>query len=236
MWLLALLGAAAGVATTLSGIGGAVLAQAAAAALLGARDGLAVSAVALLVGSVHRAWLFRRHVDGPATRRIGVGLVVGGLVGAPLAARAPEPVLAVAVLAVAVAAGASAVTRATVRLAPHTVGIAGLAIGVIGAAAGGAALLVAPALLALGLRGDRYVGTGAAVATVFNLARLAGYAVTSLYRPSLAMPIALLTVAGLAGNVIGLALRRRLPIRAVEAIELAAPIGASALALVAVIT
>lgn len=110
--------------------------------------------------------------------------------------------------------------------------VAGWIIGLIGASAGGAALLIAPALQAAGLRGDRYAGTGAACAAIFNGSRCIGYAAAGLYARSQLGSTAALATACVIGNLLGVAMRRRMDERAVHAIEVLAPLAAIAMSLV----
>ena len=58
------LGLLAGVLTTVSGMGGGLLVVFVLSWALGPKAALVVSTAALLVGNVHRAWLYRASVDG----------------------------------------------------------------------------------------------------------------------------------------------------------------------------
>jgi uncharacterized membrane protein YfcA len=225
------IGLAAGALTTVAGVGGALVALAATSLLLPARVALAVTAAALLVGSLHRAWVYRRQVAWPLTARMGVGLVAGALLGAALVPRLPEAALRGALIAVAAVAVASAWSGRTLPLSPRLAVSSGLAIGAIGASAGGAALLIAPVLQAAGLRGERYAGSGAVCAAIFNASRCAGYLVAGLYAGAPPDATALLAAACVAGNFTGVGLRRWMGPRAVHAVELGAPLAAIALAL-----
>lgn len=230
---LAAIGTCAGALTTVSGVGGALIALAATSLVIAPRDALAVTAAALLAGSIHRAWAYRREVEAGLAVRLGLGSVAGALAGAQLVRRLPEPVLRAVLVAVAGLAIGAAVTGIVVRMAPRAMIAAGVAIGIVGASSGGAALLIAPVLQAVGLRGARYLGTAAAIAVIFNAARVAAYLEAALYDRSMIGDVAVLAAACVAGNVIGAHARGRIPAHAVRAIELGAPVVALVVALVA---
>lgn len=228
MFFLALLaiGLSAGALTTLCGVGGALIAVSATSLLVSARQALAISAAALLAGSLHRTWVYRAAIDRPVARRLGAGLLTGALLGAMVARHLPEPVLRAALIAISAAALLAAALPARRRPAPRWLAASGLLIGVLGASAGGAALLIAPILQAAGLRADRYAATGAAAATLFNASRCAGYAFTGFYDVSNRLQlagIAVLAVACIAGNIVGARLRNACSPGLLRLLELAAP-------------
>src|SRR5688500_17574585 len=88
-----MLGLAAGALTTVSGMGGGLLVVFVLSLVIGPKAALVVSAAALLVGNVHRGWLYRADVDRDVVRRMLIGLVPGTLLGAWLAAGLPDNVL-----------------------------------------------------------------------------------------------------------------------------------------------
>jgi len=229
---LAAIGVAAGFSTTISGVGGALIALAATSLLMPSRAALAVTSAALLIGSVHRVWIYRRDIAAGLALRLGGGIVAGALAGAPLVTRLPELALRVALVVVSALAIAAALAELVVRLSPRAMIASGFAIGVIGASAGGAALLIGPVLQAVGARGVRYIATCAAIAAIFNLARIAGYFTAGLYAPTMGGDVAMLAGACIVGNLLGAIVRRRISVRVTRGIELGAPVIALVLALV----
>lgn len=228
---LAAIGILGGVLTTLTGVGGGMVALSLLALILPPVPALAISAAALAVGNAHRMALFARSIDRAIAWRFGLGLTAGALVGARLVADLPAAVLHVALIAVALLALAKAVGTLRFAPSPRFLTASGTAVGVIGAGAGGAGVLVAPVLLAAGLRGEAYVATVAACAIALNGARVAGYALGGLYAPAMALPIAVLAGALVVGNLLGRRLRARATPRLLERVELAAPLAAIALTL-----
>ncbi len=96
---------------------------------------------------------------------------------------------------------------------------AGVVIGALTGAAGGAGLLVAPLLLASGLEGIPYMATIAACAVVMHSGRIVGYAGAGLFDAQVLALAALTAVAILGGNLLGKRLRafaQRLPKGAIE--------------------
>ncbi|HRC57814.1 MAG TPA: TSUP family transporter [Kofleriaceae bacterium] len=256
-WLL-MIGLAAGVLTTVTGVGGGMVALSLLSLVMAPASALAISAAAFAVGNGHRVTLFARSVDRWVTMRFGLGLAVGAIAGAAVVPHVPDEALRLALAVVAAvslarvayqrwlargASGASGVSGAArpaaggaspssvARLSASHLGLAGVVTGAIGAGAGGAGVLVAPLLLASGLRRDAYVGTVAACAIVLNGARVAGYAMGGLYSVSMVPAIGLLSGALVAGNLLGRWLRARMSVRLIDQVELAAPTGAIALAL-----
>lgn len=256
-----MIGLAAGVLTTVTGVGGGMVALSLLSLVMAPASALAISAAAFAVGNGHRVTLFARSVDRWVTMRFGLGLAVGAIAGAAVVPHVPDEALRLALAVVAavslarvayqrwlargasgasVASGASGAARpaaggaspsSVARLSASHLGLAGVVTGAIGAGAGGAGVLVAPLLLASGLRRDAYVGTVAACAIVLNGARVAGYAMGGLYSVSMVPAIGLLSGALVAGNLLGRWLRARMSVRLIDQVELAAPTGAIALAL-----
>ena len=84
---LALLGAAAGLLTSIAGQGGGLLLLIACSMLDGPHAALAMTAPALLCGNAHRAWLHRRTIDWPIALRLIVGGLPGAIIGGLVATR-----------------------------------------------------------------------------------------------------------------------------------------------------
>ncbi len=226
------IGILGGVLTTLTGVGGGMVALSLLALIMPPVPALAISAAALAVGNGHRMALFARAIDRRIAVRFGLGLVIGALLGARFVASIPEAVLHFALIAIAVLALAKAVGRVALAPSPRFLTASGAVTGVVGAGAGGAGVLVAPVLLAAGLRGEAYIATVAACAIALNGARVVGYGLGGLYDRAMILPIACLAAALIAGNLIGRALRRRTSATVLHRIELSTPLVAIVLTLV----
>ncbi len=133
------LGLLAGVLTTVSGMGGGLLVVFVLSWALGPKAALVVSTAALLIGNVHRAWLYRANVDGAVVKLLLLGLVPGSLLGAVLAGGLPDGVIRIIMIAAAVAALARALGGARWSLPVAALPPAAAAVGLFAATAGGAA-------------------------------------------------------------------------------------------------
>lgn len=208
------LGLLAGALTTVAGLGGGMLLVLALSLAWDPRTALAVTAPALLLGNLHRLSLFHRVVDRTVAWRFAAGAVPAAFAGGLVAVALPELVLHV--LLVAVAALAAARELRWIRWRPPTgaVAPAGAVAGALTATTGGGGLLVAPLLLARGLRGEAYVATGAAAAIAMHVGRIAAYGAGGLVSGEILVTAALLAGTILLGNLGGRHLRRRLSDRA----------------------
>src|SRR5688572_16373782 len=79
------LGLVAGALTTVAGLGGGVFLLLSLSVLWGPTTALATSSLALLVGNLHRTFLYRKSVNWPIARAFVVGAVPGAVLGALLA-------------------------------------------------------------------------------------------------------------------------------------------------------
>jgi len=218
MWLLPL-GLGAGLISTVAGLGGGQLLVLAIATAWGPREALVVSSPALLLGNLHRLWLYRAQFDRRVALAFSAGALPGSVVGGLLAVGLPRSVLQ----ALLVASTAAAITRALGwwqwQPRPAALAPAGLAIGTVCATSSGAGMLVGPLLLSSGLRGAAYVGTGAACAVAMHLGRVWGYGLGGSFDRHLLGGSLLLGVSMLAGNLLGVRLRRLLDGRTERWIE-----------------
>jgi uncharacterized membrane protein YfcA len=179
--LLVALGLAAGALTSLAGQGGGLFLLVTCSALYGPRSALAMTAPALLVGNLHRAWIHRSSIDRPIATRMTIGGLPGALLGGLVAGAMPEHafdaiLIGMTALAIAKACGLIRFSVPRAALAP-----AGFGIGAMTGTAGGAGVLLAPVLLSSGLSGAAYVGTSAVVAVVTHLGRVAAYGSAGLF-------------------------------------------------------
>jgi hypothetical protein len=221
---LLLLGAGAGLVTTTAGLGGGMLLLVALSLTFGPRAALACTAPALLLGNLHRFYLYRRALDRRIALRFAAGAVPGAALGGLLAVAIPPRVLGILILLSAMLAVARALLRWNWRVTPRAMTPAGLVTGALTAASGGAGVLVAPLFLSAGLAGDAYVATIAASATALHLGRIVGYGAGGLLDHTALVRAALLALAIPIGNLLGrrLALRERLPSGVVEHVTLVA--------------
>lgn len=232
--MLAVLGVGCGVLTTVAGLGGGVLMLAAVSAAQDPKVALAATAPALLLGNVHRVWLFRADLDRAIARRFAVGALPGSLSGGILLGRVPDRWLAVLLvgttgLALARLCGLRVPSPRRGALVP-----AGFGIGALSATAGGAGILAAPLLMSLGLTGASYVATAAAASVVMHLGRLVSYGATGLFSAAILRTAAVLTATVLVGNALGKRVRTHLSPQGgvrLEAAVLAVATGLAVLAL-----
>lgn len=233
MWLLPL-GLGAGILTTVVGMGGGMIMVLIFSLVWDAPTALAVTAPALFFGNVHRAWLFRTHIDRPVALTFAAGAVPGALVGGLLTTAVPPALLHGLMLATTVLAVLRATGILTWRPPPATLLPAGLFVGLLAATSGAGAVLVAPVIMATGVIGDRYIATVAAAAISLHLGRIAGYSVAGLFDTEALLKAAVLTVAIFAGNLVGQRIRSAMPERTGRVLEVAALGACTVLALVGV--
>ncbi len=217
--MLPTLGLAAGIVTTVAGMGGGMLLVLALSAWWADPAlALTVTAPALWVGNVHRLVLFRRHV---ALRRIAAfvgGVAPGAMVGALLTVIVAPWLLQLALVGAASLAGATALGWVRIAARPAVMGPAGVAVGLVGAT-GGAGPVAGPVLLATGLTGAPYVASLAATSVTLHSARIAVYGATGWLDASALSASGWLVVGLVAGNFAGRWLRLRVPEAAGRPIE-----------------
>ena len=207
--LFVLLGLAAGVLTTVAGLGGGVALVVLLSLVHGPHVALTTTAPALLVGNVHRLVQHWRALDRSIAGWFVVGAVPGAVLGGLLSARLPETAVAwiiVGVTAFALARGAGLVTwtpRPSMFL-PFAFG-AGTVAG-----SSGAGVIVAPVLVAGGLTGEALVATGSAAAIALHVGRISGYGMAGLFGGDTLAGSALLALGIVGGNVIGGRVRTKL--------------------------
>lgn len=198
-----------GALTTLVGQGGGLLLLLGLTAALGPLAALQLSAPALLVGNAHRLWAMRGALDRDLALRLGAGALLGSLVGGIAATRVPKGALLTAMLLMA-ALGLGKRFGLRVPTPPRRVlPLWTFATGAICAVGGGAGLLVAPLLMALGLSGAPFVATAAAVAVSMHIGRVLGYGAGGGLEPGLLAAALPLAGALVLGNRLGLGLRDR---------------------------
>jgi uncharacterized membrane protein YfcA len=224
------LGLVAGVLTTVSGMGGGLVVIFVLSWVIGPKAALVVSASALLIGNVHRGWLYRADVDGAVVRLLLLGLVPGSLVGSLLVAGLPDAAIRAVMVLAALAALVRVIAGARWTLPMSSLPPLAALVGLFAATAGGAAVLMGPMLLAAGLSGRRYLAVVAVGAVAMHTTRLAGYGLAGLWDAAYLPMIAVLAAAILAGNVLGKKARDVVPARAGAALEVATPVVCAILA------
>ena len=216
---LAALGSIAGILTTLAGQGGGLLLLLAISVLIGPHEALAITAPALLAGNLHRALLFRKHIERSIALRMVAGAVPGAFLGGMLAGVMPAGVLQIMLVALTLLSIARALKWLRFDLPRRGLGPAGLVIGAMTGTAGGAGVLFAPVLLSTGLTGAAYVGTLSTIAFATHAGRVVAYASNGLFTRDLALPTLVVALAIAAGNALGERVRRSLSERVTMRLE-----------------
>jgi len=220
MVLAVALGLLAGLLTTVAGMGGGLVLTLALATVHDPVVALAAAGIGLLVGNVHRVWMYRARVVRTTAVPYVLGALPGALVGGLLATVAPEDLVRGGMLVLAGLAAAKTVFGVRWNAPAGAMLPGGAAVGFISATSGGGGLLAGPLLLATGLSGRAYVATGAVGAASVHVARLTGYSAGGALAPDVVLLGLVLAVAIPVGNVAGEHTRRRLPPRWIPKLEI----------------
>lgn len=229
--LLLLFGAAAGVLSTVAGLGGGMLLVLALSAAFDPRAALAMTTPALLGANLHRAWIYRSALDRRVAGIVLVGAFFSALVGSLVAVALPEAWLPWILLVVAALAVVRELGWIHWTPSPRALGPMGFATGTIAASGG---MIVSPMLLASGLRGDALIATASATAMVIHVGRVLGYGAGGWIDTDTLASSALLLVGLLAGNLAGTRLRAHLGDRVTHGLTYAVLVLVAALALAGV--
>ena len=217
--LVGTLGVIAGFLTTTSGMGGGLLLVIALSAIWGPHVALPTTALALLVGNLHRLTLFRGHLRAEVARPFLLGLVPGSILGSLLIAGMPSGLIHIVMLGLAAFALVRALLGWSWRIPRGALAPAGGAVGVMAGTSGGAAVLTAPVLLASGLSGDEYLATVALAAVAMHVSRTIGYGAGGLVGADTFLWAGYLAVMLVVGNLVGKRLRSHLPERVRSGLE-----------------
>lgn len=228
--MLVLLGIFAGALSTTVGMGGGQLLVIGLAALSGPREALVVTGPALLVGNLHRGWLYRESVDWARVGRFTAGAVPGALVGGLLASRVPTAWLSVAIACMATLA-VGRLLLGGFRLPGWSLLPGGMLVGGVAATAGGAGILAGPLWKGAGIEGDAYIGSIATGAAVVHLARMVGYGAAGALGTGFWLDATVLAACIVLGNALGRRLRSHLSEGWRRRLEVGAIGGAAAVAL-----
>jgi len=204
----ALAGIAAGLTTTVVGLGGGMMLLLILGLLADPKTALAWTAPALLAGNLHRVWMYRRQLDIRLARPLIAGAVPGSLLGAIFAVNAPAALLHGAMLAMAMLMVAHRAGWRRFGVTPRWIGPISLANGAVCACSGGAGLLTAPLLLSAGLSGEAWIVTQSAGAVAMHAGRLAGYGLGGGLTAQDLLISAGLALAVVLGNTLGSVVRR----------------------------
>jgi len=181
IWQMALgLGLAAGVVTTMVGMGGGLLLVVGLTFLWDPRMALAVTAVPLLIGNLHRVWLFREDLSRRHAFLFAMGAMPAALIGGAFITTIPGWGIKVLVAFMTMLALAKSTGHWKGEVPTHAMLPGGAVVGALTATAGGGGILTAPLLMSAGLKGTRYLATASAAAAASHLARFTGYATTGI--------------------------------------------------------
>jgi uncharacterized membrane protein YfcA len=205
--ILAPLGLAAGILTTIAGLGGGFLLLVAMSLLSDPMTALAATSPALLASNAHRGFLFRQHVSRRVALPFALGAAPGGIAGGLLAGSLPPHALHAIMVGVALLGITRALGWWSLRVPPAAIAPAGFFVGAMTGTSGGAGILAGPVLLASGLRGDPYVATIAVAAVAMHSGRLGAYVASGEVTRSTLVMAAVLFVALAAGNLVGRRIR-----------------------------
>ncbi|MBL9021815.1 MAG: sulfite exporter TauE/SafE family protein [Myxococcales bacterium] len=231
---LLVLGLFAGVLTTIAGMGGGLLLIVVLSALKGPHYALAVTTPALLVANLHRAYLFRREVNLTVAKAFALGAIPAALLAGYFVPRLPALVLQMVLIGATLLTLARALGLYTWKPSPRAITTGGAGIGILTATAGGAGVLTGPLFLSAGLKGAAYIGTVAMGAVCLHFGRVLGYGLGGLFDATFMLPMTLLAVALVAGNVAGKGLRKKISTKIESAVEMGALVVCTVVALVGV--
>ncbi|MCG8592482.1 MAG: sulfite exporter TauE/SafE family protein [Proteobacteria bacterium] len=209
------LGFAAWFLSSLAAGGGAVLFLPVARFALAPQDVPPVIAVASVVSSVQRCFLYRRDISRPILFHNVPGLALGALVGAFAlrGLRADGLTLVVAGFLVVLSVLHFAPVRVSLPAArPIHFGLSSFATASLSAVVGAAGPLMNPVYLAAGVVKEQMIGTKAASTLFMQVAKLVAYASLGLLTPSVLLAGALVGAGALAGNAAGKAALARLSV------------------------
>ncbi len=236
MVLTVVLGLLAGVITTLAGMGGGMVLVLGLALLMEPAVALAATGPALLVGNVHRLWMYKAEVDRGRAWRYALGGVPGALLGGLALGVVPTLWIQVGMLAIASLAAAKVLAGWAWTPPADALVPGGLAVGFTASTAGGGGLIAGPMLLASGLGGRAYVATAAAGAAAVHVARMAGYGAAGVLDVTTLQLGLVLAVLLVVGNALGEKLRQRLDDASVSRLERGVVVGCLGLATAGLLT
>jgi len=210
----------AGAITTVAGMGGGLVMLLGLSTFMDPLTALTITGPGLLVGNLHRAWMYRADINRPLAWRYALGGAPAALFGGLLAVALPAVVIRIAMVALASAASARVLFGWTWTPPVSAMLPGGSAVGFVTATSGGGGLVSAPLLLASGLSGRSYVATGAVGASAIHVFRIAGYGAGGAFEEGVLLFGAVAAVCITTGNLAGNRIRTWLPDVAIPRIEI----------------
>jgi uncharacterized membrane protein YfcA len=210
----------AGAITTVAGMGGGLVLLLGLSMFMDPLTALTVTGPGLLVGNLHRAWMYRVDIDRSLAWRFALGGAPAALVGGLVAVALPPLIIRVALLVLASLAAAKVLFGWSWKPPVSAMIPGGAAVGFVTATSGGGGLISGPLLLAAGLTGRRYVATGAVGASAIHVFRIAGYGAGGAMAEGVLLLGAVAALCIPAGNLVGSRIRDRLPEVAIPRIEI----------------
>jgi uncharacterized membrane protein YfcA len=204
-----LAGLGAGALSTVAGMGGGILLVVSLALAIGPHAALATTAPALLIGNLHRLWIYRRALNRKIALMFALGALPGAFVGGIASAGFPEQVLQWILLGVSLFALARAAGYFTYEPRPSAYVPFAFGAGML-AASSGAGIIVSPMLVAGGLTGEALIATASAAAVVMHVGRIAGYGVGGLLGGATLLVSCVLGAGIFLGNLVGQRVRVRI--------------------------
>lgn len=228
-WLIsAFLGLAAGLITTVAGMGGGTMLVLAHAALGDPLQALVVTSPALMIGNTHRLWQERRNLHRETALAVAPWAIGGALLGGLVAVGLP-PLMLSGLMAGMAALASARLFGLEWRPPRASVGPFAALAGAVSATTGGGGLLMGPFLLARGLRGAQYIATGSAAAIAIHVGRNLAYGLGGAAGLEDYGRAALIALSITAGNQLGRGLRRALGEGRVQTLQHGVMLGCVAL-------
>ena len=199
-------GLLAGLITTVAGLGGGLTLTLILATMWSPQRALATTAPALLLGNLHRVWMYRAHLS-KSSYALVAGAFPGAFVGGLVALSMPDWLFKT--LLVSVASLAVAKHFSLIRFEPGPGALfpaAGLA-GFVTATAGGGGLILGPVLLSSGMRAEVFVVSASFCACSMHIARIFAYNTGGLLSQETVAQALCVGGAILAGNLCGKRIR-----------------------------
>lgn len=218
--LVLLLGLLGGLITTVAGLGGGLVMVAILSVALDPVTALSATAIGLLVGNLHRVWMYRRRLDWRSALPMVAGAIPGALVFGFLIAWFPEWLIFGIMLVMGVVAVGRAMGWDDWPVPAWAGAPLGVLVGGVTATSGGGGLIVAPWLLARGLVGASYVGTVGIVAVSLHISRIIAYGAGGASDGQSWLLGGVLALALPVGNLLGHVIRKRIPLPAQRVVQL----------------
>ena len=234
MFALIPLAVVAGAITTVAGMGGGLVMLLGLSTYMDPLTALTITGPGLLVGNLHRAWMYKTEINRPLGWRYALGGAPAALIGGLVVVALPSMVIRVAMVVLASAAVAKVLFGWQWKPPVSAMIPGGAAVGFVTATSGGGGLVSAPLLLSSGLTGKSYVATGAVGASSIHVFRIAGYGAGGAIDESVLVLGAVAAVGITTGNLVGHRIRTWIPERVIPKIEIGIVIALVGLALVGI--